>query len=358
MSHKRIPLDRLEPERVCLIKPSSLGDVVHALPVLSALRARWPRARFSWVVNQGLRGLLDGHPDLDEVIPFDRARARLTPDGIASLSGLLLQLRKGRFDLVIDLQGLLRSGLMAWATGAAVRVGLAESREGSTRFYTHRIATIPGPTHMIDRMMMVARAFGAPAEPPRFALPSDPEADAWADRALDGLARPRLILNIGARWETKRWPPEHFAEIGRRAVETLGASLIAVGSADDRVLVRRLKEALGPLPLLDLAGKTSLPRLAALASRADLFLSNDTGPLHLAVAAGAPVVSIFLCSDPARTGPYHPEARVVATSVWCAGSLQKRCDRLDCMTELSPDRVWPVVREQLERSRGRRTHAA
>lgn len=358
MKHKRIPLDRLEPERVCIIKPSALGDVVHALPVLSALRARWPRARFSWVVNQGLRGLLDGHPDLDEVIPFDRSRAKLTPDGIASFSGLLMQLWQGRFDLVIDLQGLLRSGLMARATGAPVRVGLAESREGSTRFYTHKIATVPGPSHMIDRMMLVARAFGAPAEPPRFVLPPDPAAAAWADDLLDGLARPRLILNIGSRWVTKRWPPEQFAEIGRRAFETLGASLIAVGSSDDRPLVQQLRRALGPIPMLDLAGKTSLTRLAALAARADLFVSNDTGPLHLAVAAGASVTALFTCSDPAKTGPYHPEARVVSSSIWCARSLMKKCDRLDCMTELSVDRVWPVVREQLGRASGRRTHAA
>ena len=121
----------LEPQRVCLIKPSSLGDVVHALPVLSSLRERWPHAHLAWVVNRGLRGLLDGHPDLDEVIPFDRSQVRWNIGGIASISRFLLDLRRRRFDLAIDLQGLLRSGLMALATGATVRVGLADAREGS-----------------------------------------------------------------------------------------------------------------------------------------------------------------------------------------------------------------------------------
>src|SRR5258708_4081375 len=120
----RVLLDALTPHRVCLIKPSSLGDVVHALPVLSSLKQRWPEARFSWVINSGLRSLVEGHPDLDEAIPFDRARMHAGPAGLRRFASFVGELRKRRFDLAIDLQGLLRSGLMTWATGARVRVGL------------------------------------------------------------------------------------------------------------------------------------------------------------------------------------------------------------------------------------------
>lgn len=345
----RAALDNLEPSRVCLIKPSSLGDVIHALPVLSALRERWPKASIAWVVNRGLRSLVEGHPELDEVIPFDRGQARLSPSGIASVGSFLLGLRRRRFDLVIDLQGLLRSGVMAAATGARVRVGLAEAREGATRFYTHRVATTDAGPHIVDRLLRVASAFGARIEAPRFRLPPNPDADAWACSTLRSVPRPRLVLNVGARWTTKRWPPSRFAELARRAQQHFGAGLVAVGAAEDRPLVAALLEDLRPFPVLDLAGNTSLPQLAAIAAQSDLFLSNDTGPLHLALAAGAPVLGVYTCSDVRKTGPYGPTGMAVQTGVWCAASCVKTCPRMECMTELTADRVWPMVRHLLER---------
>ncbi|HEY2157336.1 MAG TPA: glycosyltransferase family 9 protein, partial [Isosphaeraceae bacterium] len=164
---------------------------------------------------------------------------------------------------------------------------------------------------------------------------------------LADIPRPLLMLNVGARWVTKRWPPGHFAKVARRAVVERGAGLAAVGAPEDRPLVDELFAALGPLPCLDLCGKTTLPGLAAVASLADCFLSNDTGPLHLAAAAGARVVGVYTCTDPARTGPYGPRAVAVRSCVWCAPSFVKRCDRLECMDELTPDRVWPAVDRQL-----------
>ncbi|WP_435009859.1 glycosyltransferase family 9 protein [Tundrisphaera lichenicola] len=341
----------LRPERVCLIKPSSLGDVVHALPVLSALRTHWPDAHLAWVVNRGLRGLLDGHPDLDEVIPFDRSAISLRPLGISAVSRFLLELRRKRFDLTIDLQGLLRSGIMTRATGAPIRVGLETAREGSRYFYTHRIGS-PGPeAHAVDRLLKVAEAFGAEVTRPRFRVAFGEEDAAWARAILAPLPRPLLAVNVGARWLTKRWPPEHFAEVARRAVTTKGAGLVLVGAPEDRPLVEALKAALGPIGALDLCGRTSLPRLAALSSEVDVFLSNDTGPLHLAAAAGPRVVGVYTCTSPGRTGPYGPGAIAVTSCVWCAPSYVRECARLECMTELTPDRVWTAVQSQLEPGR-------
>jgi lipopolysaccharide heptosyltransferase I len=341
-------LARLEPRRICIVKPSSLGDVVHAFPVLHAVRARWPEARISWVINGSLRGLVDGHPEIDEVIAYDRGRVGFTPDGVRTVSSLLDRLRRGRFDLTIDLQGLLRSGLMTAATMAPARVGLRGSREGAFWFYTHQLAGPIGSCHEVDRLLQVAEAFGADISRPRFVLAVSGQDRDWARRVLEPVPKPRVVLNPGARWMTKRWPPEHFAVVGRLAVAELGAGLVAVGASEDRPLVDSIRTALGPIGMLDLCGKTSLPRLAALAAEADLFVSNDTGPLHLAAAAGARVVGIFTCTDPGRTGPYGDRARVVASKIGCAASYLKTCDRLDCMTELTPARVWRVVREGLE----------
>jgi len=133
-----------------------------------------------------------------------------------------------------------------------------------------------------------------------------------------------------------------------RVAATFGGTLVAVGSGRDRPLVDALRRHLGPVELLDFCGRTRLKQLAALALQCDLMISNDTGPLHLAAASGARVLGIYTCTSPALTGPYGPQVATVQSCVWCAPSLVKRCRRLDCMNELTPDRVWPVVKDQLE----------
>ena len=351
-------LRSIQPDRVLIVKPSSLGDVVHALPTLAALRDHWPSARFSWLVNKGLRGLIDGNPHLDEVIPFDRGAIGFHPRGLRGIGDVVRELRARRFDLAIDLQGLLRSGLLTAATGARVRVGLATAREGSTRFYTHLIAPPERSEHAVDRLLEVARTFGADVSRPRFdAVISDADRQ-WARARLHGSSRPILVVNVGARWRTKRWAPQSFAAVARRAIDELGASVVAVGAAEDRPLVRAVKEALGGRALIDLAGETTLPQIAAVASECDLFLSNDTGPLHLAAATGTAVVGVYTCTKPEWTGPYGPNASVCRTGIGCAGSCVKTCAHMECMAELTPERVWRVVRPILVRGSGCRTTAA
>lgn len=351
MSESYVGLRHLRPRRVCIIKPSALGDVVNALPSLAALRARWPEATIAWVVNRSLRGLLDGNPAIDEIIPYDRARARLSFGGCAILARSLAELRRREFDLAIDLQGLLRSGLMTAATGAKVRVGLADFREGSTWFYTHRIPPPPPDSHAVDRLLRVAEAFGADISSPRHVIPFAETDRQWARSMLAGVARPRLALNLGARWPTKRWPPEHFAEVARRARRERGAGLVATGAPEDAPAVAALVARIDPHPILNLCGQTTLPQLAALASESDVVLSNDTGPLHLAAAVGARVVGVYTCTSPKLNGPYGPRALAVATGVWCQASYVKTCDRLECMSELTPDRVWTAILAQLDARR-------
>lgn len=342
-------LKRLEPDRVCIVKPSALGDVVHALPVLSALRGRWPEASFAWVVNRGLLGLLEGHPALDEVIPFDRPRAR----SLGASLRFLESLRRRRFDLTIDLQGLFRSGLITRWSGASVRVGRADAREGATRFYTHAIES--EAVHAVSRLMSIASAFGAEASEPRSEPVIGEAARRSAADALRGLARPIVTFNLGARWMTKRWPPASFAAVARRASTELGASIVVVGAPEDRGLVESFRGALSAVGVesLDLCGRTSLPVLAAVAEGSDLFVSNDTGPLHLAAATGVRTLAVFLCTDPAKTGAFGAKASVVGTKVWCAASCVRTCDRLDCMSEVTPERVYAAAAEALGPGRAR-----
>jgi lipopolysaccharide heptosyltransferase I len=342
----RPPLHAHDARRIALIKPSALGDVVHALPVLTALRRRFPQAHLTWVVGSAYAPLLRGHPDLDEVLPFERRADWLR--GARAHARFFLELRRRRFDLVVDLQGLLRSGLMAAATGAARRVGASTAREGARWFYTDVVAVPPlHRAHAVERYWRLAEALGA-GGPKEFRVPILPEAERWAAQALADLPRPWLMLGPGARWPTKRWPAEHFAELARRARACCGGAVVLVGSADEAPLATALRRLLVG-PVLDLVGRTTLPQLVALLARADVLLANDTGPLHLADALGRPVVAPYTCTRARLTGPYRSLHRVVETGVWCAGSYRKRCARLECHTELTPARLWPILDEVLRR---------
>jgi heptosyltransferase-1 len=334
-------LTEVSPRRIALIKPSALGDIVHSLPVLCALRSRFPDARITWVVNRSYEPLLRGHKALDATLPFDRSATK-SP---VKLLRFARRLRAGRFDLVIDLQGLLRTGLMAALTGAARRVGLSSSREGASFFYTD-VVPDDWNAHAVDRYWRVAAALGAGDGPKRFDVPVEPDALAWADRQLGRLPRPWLVFAVGARWLTKRWPPAHFAALGRQAFQRAGGSAVFVGSRDESALAHRCA-ALLTGPTLDLSGRTTLPQLAAILSRADVVLANDSGPLHLAAALGRPVIAPYTCTDVRRHGPYGATGGAVSTMVACRASYVRRCDHLSCMSELTPDRIWPRLAEVL-----------
>lgn len=342
-------LERLSAERIALIKPSALGDIVHALPVLTALRVRFPSARITWVVNATYEPLLRNHPDLTDTLPFDRSAFKRAPWHIAryAIRFFGIELRRRQFDLVIDLQGLFRSGLMCLASRAPQRIGLSSSREGSRLFYTNRV-TVPDrmKTHAVDRNWAVAEAFGVGDIPKRFHVPIDPRETVAAMEDLAGLPRPWLAVAVGAKWVTKRWPPAHFTALLRRALASVGGTCLFVGSADDSVAAQEVMHGLGG-PARDLTGRTALPRLAAVLASCDAMVGNDTGPLHLASALGIPCVAPYTCTKVQLHGPYGCLGGGVETKAPCGGSYRKTCPDMVCMPELTPDRVWPALSEVL-----------
>ncbi len=342
------PLDTIDARRICIIKPSALGDVVQTLPVLTAVRERFPRAHIAWVVNRSYAELLAGHPHLDEVIAVDRVRARPWSWSFwRSVGELHETLRDGRFDLVLDIQGLLRSGLMTWATAAARRVGLGDSREGSRLFYTDVVGVPEQITAAVDRYWEIAQALGASDRVKQFLVHTTDADREWAERQVKPLAGLRVAVNPGARWATKRWPVEHFAEIAGRLRRESGAGLVIVGGPEDVSAANQLAESLGD-DCVNLAGKTTLKQLAAVLARVHFMVTNDSGPMHLAAALGTPVAALFTCTSPARARPHGDGHLVLSTNVWCAASYLKKCSRMACMDELTPDRVWPLVRAKIE----------
>jgi lipopolysaccharide heptosyltransferase I len=340
----RSPLRDYPARRIALLKPSALGDIIHSLPVLTALRRRYPEAHLTWVVNRGYEPLLHGHPDLDATLPFDRGAYRAGwLRGTAAYGRFLRRLRAEAFDLVIDLQGLFRSGFLAAASGAARRVGLSTAREGATWFYTDVVPVADfNAIHAVDRYWLVAEALGAGGGEKSFRVPVHEEAARWAEETLHGCPRPWLVLGVGSRWATKRWPPGHFAALARRAHEQIGGTVICIGAGDE-VALSAATAALLAGPVRDLTGRTTLPQLAAVLARADAVLANDTGPLHLAAALGRPVVAPYTCTRVLLNGPYGGERGAVETRVSCQGSYLKRCGNMICMGELTPDRLWPAL---------------
>jgi heptosyltransferase-1 len=257
--------------------------------------------------------------------------------------------------LAIDLQGLFRTAVMMAATGAKRRVGLCTAREGAAWTYTDVVSLADANAlHAVDRYWLVAEAFGVGESGKRFHVPISAEARCWAEAATHGYPRPWLMLGPGARWPTKRWPPEYFAALARRAGEAFGGTVFLVGGDEETPAARAISERLIG-PWRDLTGGTTLPRLTAVLAQADVMLANDTGPLHLAAALGRPVLAPYTCTSARRHGPYGVECGAVEAAVRCQGSYIKRCASRVCLAELTPDRLWPSLLEMLRlwRSRSR-----
>ena len=345
-------LRTIEARNVCLIKPSALGDVVQTLPLLPVLRERFPSAKLSWVINRELSELLTGHPQLDAVIPFDRR------GGFITWRRMWRDLRRRRFDLVLDLQGLLRTGLMTWATGADCRVGLETAREMS-HWSCHLLLPDTGrdlPAHA--RYWRVAEALGLGDRLPQTTLPLTTEHRVWAKAQLAAPGRPILVVNPGAKWGTKRWPVEKFAVVASKACRTFGFSAVIVGGPGDAVLTEQLNrllvEFLSARQVVNLSGRTSLLQLAAVLESADVVLTNDSGPMHLAAGVGTPVVGVFTCTSAVRSGPPGDRHLLVSTRVGCAASYRKNCPHrgrkhLACLDELDVERVWQGVQMAAKR---------
>ncbi len=342
-----------------IIKPSSLGDVIQALPVAWALRALNERARIDWMVMPGCAGVLEGLEPINEVVLFDRRRyGRMwrNPAALADFAKFVRRLRKARYTTVIDLQGLLRSGLLAWLSGARTRIGLAGAREGAGRFYSHTVP-VPGEISSVDRYMLAAEAVGAEAGQERqFDLSISPQhyqaaCDLLTDHGFNSRQQ-YVVLVPGARWASKRWPVESWASLIACIRRDLDMVPVIIGGPDERQTAEQIR-ALDCGPVIDLVGQTSLKVLAAVLEGARVVVTNDTGPMHLASAVGRPVVAIFGPTNVHRTGPYGAGHVLLEGRADCAPCYSRECcfaggaEELVCLRRIT---VGEVV-ESLNRLR-------
>lgn len=339
--------DPMPYRRILFIKPSSLGDIVHSLPALAALRRRWPQARITWLVKRQWAELLERVEGLDQVWAVGSGPARWLSE--------VPRLRAERFDLAVDLQGLFRSALLAWLAGCPVRIGFANGREGSPLFYTQRVAVPTAEMHAVDRYLLVAEALGAarPARPEfRFLiLPDDREqvSDVLADAGVQA-GSPWVAMNVSARWPTKRWPAESFAAVANRLHRDGAGPVVLIGGPEDRPEARAVQSLARETAIRDLTGRTPLSLLPALLQAASVLVTNDSGPMHVAAAVGTPVVALFGPTSPVRTGPYGTAHRVLTHQVPCRPCFSRRCANAierECLRGIEPGQVVEAVREWL-----------
>ena len=338
---------QLEPKRILIIKPSAIGDVVHALPVLSLVKKRWPGAKVSWLVTPACAGLLEGHPLLEEVILFERKRLGKiwrSPRLALELQQFTRSLRERAFDLVIDLQGLFRSGWLAKKSGAAVRVGFGNARERAWIFYTHRAPIETMEQHAISRYLKLARFIGCGDSPVEFLFATGEEDRRYVTGLLAAEAASPLryaVLMPGTNWETKRWPVEKFAGLVGPLRERFGLECVLAGGADAMAMAKDLPG------VMNLAGKTSLKQLTALLERAELVVANDSGPMHIAAALGRPLVTPFGPTNPVRTGPYGRMESVVRLDIPCSPCYSRYCSHRSCLRWLGIEPVLRLAEEEM-----------
>jgi heptosyltransferase-1 len=328
---------------VAIVKLSSIGDVVHALPVATALKRQAPGTRVTWIAEAREAALLAGHPDIDRVIVADTRGWRRERAGRAAIRealGVARALRDGAFDVTLDLQGLLKSGMLTALTRAPRRIGFAVgwSREWpNALFTTHRVRPPAQARHVVEQYLALLTPLGIRRAAVEFRLPRSADADARIEDVLAGAGikpHDRLVLvNAGAARPEKRWPVERFRALTRRLADETGARpLVLWGPGEEQDARAIAGTGVG------LAPATTLVELTALARRAHLLIAGDTGPLHLAAAVGTPCVGLFGPTSGVRNGPYGAGHRV----------LQARDGRL---TSISEDAVLRTASALLEARR-------
>lgn len=338
------------PERILLVRLSAIGDVIHGLPVLNALRAAFPRAFIAWVVEGRSAELLEGHPALDQLIRLPKRWWK----SLKQVQELRRTLRALDFDTAVDLQCLTKSSVLAWISGAQRRLGAGgkSGRELSKLF--NNVLTPVAAKHVIEHYLGILKPLGIDSPQVCFDLP---ERDADAEFAGDALDEAGVgqtgfaILNPGAGWPSKLWPAERYGLLAKYLARQHGvASLALWGGSNELPLAERIVATSGGHATL--APATSLRQAAALTRRAALFVGSDTGPMHLAVAVGTPTLSLHGVSRAEWCGAYGPKSLCLQVFYDDGSSRQRRNADNRAMRALTVEMVSRACSELLARIAG------
>jgi len=331
--------------KILLVRLGALGDIVHGLPVAAGLRARYPDVQLDWLVDARHAALLEFVPAISRRIAVDGRRW-------GAAIGAVRALRRERYDAAVDLQGLVKSAAFARLSGATRVVGFSRGHlreKAAGAFYTERCEP-PSPAHVVDKNLALLGAFGIASRETRFPIVVPPPSSA-ALAGIPGVAESRglrgyALINPGAAWPNKRWPPQRFGEIAAALATGHALLPVVLWGPGEQALASSVVDASGGAAAL--APPTSIGDILALARGARLFVSGDTGPLHLAAAVGAPVVALFGPTDPARNGPWDPADISLSRYADCVCHYQRRCRRSRaCIDDVSVDEARAAIDRRL-----------
>jgi len=329
-----------EKKRILIVKLSSLGDILHALPAVHCLK-NGLNAEIDWVVHPAYEGLARCFPDVRRVLTFPRRGS------FSDFSRHARLLREESYDYILDLQGILKSAFVTRLARGKVRVGPSFQREGAFLLYSALAGEKNKNRHAIEEIMDFVRYFGLPEQKAVFPIS--------VPLQLVSEPSPRVALLPFTRWASKTWPLSSFARVGRELREHLNASIYIMGGVQDKPLAAELGRELGG-HVIDMTGKTDLPQLAGLLREMNLVIANDSGPMHLAAAMGASVLALYGPTDPTRTGPCPSNFRVLKGKLRCQPCFLAKCRFRDnsCLLTITPEMVINTVVEMLSKNKVRK----
>jgi 3-deoxy-D-manno-octulosonic-acid transferase/heptosyltransferase-1 len=345
---------------ILIVKLSAIGDVTHTLPVLNALRRRYPNAHITWLVEEASAELVLNHPALDRVLVSRRkswirglccSRWR---EHLREISLFIQSLRDCRYDMVFDFQAALKGAVWVALARGARKIGFGRGLEHQELSYVvlnERIPAVSMEIHALDRGMMMLKAAGISCHDIEYRLPITPDHHLGVQRLLSekglGPGQPFVVLNPMAKWETKLWDQQKFADLADRIQTGLRLPVLFTGGCEDQPYIDAI---IGHMKTKGetLAGRTGLMTLAALLEAAVLLIATDTGPMHMAAAVGTPTVVLFGPTAPWRTGPYGKGHRIVRTDLACTPCFKRRCPETPtCMAAISVEQVMAAATELL-----------
>jgi lipopolysaccharide heptosyltransferase II len=311
---------KLEPRKILVVLHGSIGDVTRALPLAKLLKQGFPSASLTWSVEPACYPLLLGNPAIDEILVFERAR------WWTSVVPFLVRIRAQRFDLVVDLQRHLKSGVVSWMSGAPHRVGFhpADSKEGNGFFNNLHIERFGADIAKLEHYLKFIDYLGIPRAPIEWDFALTKEEWAAVESHLAPAAKPYAVLFVGTRWPSKQWFAEQIAECAAMLQAGHGFDVLLLGAAADRELARHALAGAGER-VFDLVGKTTLREAVGIIQRANLAVGPDTGLMHIAAAVGTPVISLWGATDPGRTGPYGFADLAIRGQAPCVPCQKRHC---------------------------------
>jgi lipopolysaccharide heptosyltransferase I len=340
---------------ILIVKLSAIGDVIHTLPALNAVRKQYPDAHITWLVEEAAAVLLEGHEALDRVIVSKRKHwirdlgTFRRNHAVREICGFIRKLRDTKYDMILDFQALFKSGVLIGLARGGRKIGFdkgMEHQEYSYIFLNERVPPVDMEVHALTRGMMLLESIGIQFREVVFNLPvSDQDRNIANDLLMQhGIKTPELLVAINpmAKWETKLWDNLKFSNLADRLIEQANADVIFTGSQEDSEAIEDIISNMKS-EAANLSGKTDLKTLAALYEKASIVVSTDTGPMHLAAAIGTPVVALFGSTAPWRTGPFGASHKITRANLECSPCFKRQCNTIDCMKQISVQQVMDAI---------------